>query len=32
MNRKRDVTLKWLIKHECVNYMGAQDDPCDLAV
>ena len=24
------VTLGWLIKHECMNIVDAQDDPCDI--
>ena len=27
---KYTVTLKWLIWHEYISYVGAQDDPCDL--
>ena len=27
---KTAVILKWFPQHESVNYLGAQDDPCDL--
>ena len=30
INWECDVTLEWLIWHECVSYVGAQDDPWTL--